>query len=247
MSDFSFDGFSKKANIVVTIEASQGMGKTHMSCTFPGVRLADTEFRAEMVMEKFKNPNFKGIGDFDTIRQMVMYCLQNSSNPGTIVIDSGSDLQKLAENEFLLEAKKDKVYPLMLWGKVYEKMDNMIKVVREYGWNLVFTLRLKPEYDKEGNKTGELIAEGYKRFPYFSDVIIRLQKGIEYEGRILFPNITVGKVIDNKWHPKGDTKPYLIDLSYDGIFKELKPKWDGNIETIVKEVETKYKVKAEEE
>ena len=240
--EFVFDGLydeMEREPIFTAIVGKQGIGKTHVALTFPNASVADTEGRAHIVMKKFENDRRVIIGSWDDMSKMGSWFLESQPVGSTFVVDSGSDVRHLAEIKYLEETGKTKVYPNVCWAQVDERPKNLIKALRAYGMNVVFTQRIKEKYDEEGNATGEFVPEGWNRIQYFSDVVIWLEHGIKYNDTIYFPDVLVGRVLDNKWHPIGKSKPYLINLSYDGIFEELKPEWTGTMENILKEIEQK--------
>lgn len=162
----------------VLVEGMQGVGKTHFSMTFPEpIFILDTENRADVVAAKFagaKKVYRKKITTFNDIRQILIQKVFPEHNGGTIVIDSGSDLQALAELEYLEEAKVEKIYPTYIWARVWEKIDNMLKLIREKGYYCVVTGRIKDEYTEDGKRTGYYVLEGYKKLPYRVDIHLRL-------------------------------------------------------------------------
>lgn len=228
IADF-FDEIPAKEPIVVGIAGPQGHGKTHFINTFPTPVIADTEGRAHIVMKKFKDKkNYRKITkDMKNIRETIGMMKNNlcpdesKRNTFTFALDSESDFQQMAEAEWLKEAKKDKVYPLVLWAKVYDKMDAVFDKIREFGFNAVFTQQLKEIYVNE-KATGEFMPKGYKKLPYRVDIWLQLQKGVEFEGELYYPEIVVAKVLKDCWHKPEEAKPFLVDVSYDGIFNELK-------------------------
>jgi hypothetical protein len=124
-------------------------------------------------------------------------------------------------------------------------MDIVFDKIRELGLNAVFTQQLKEEYEGE-KKTGQLIPSGYKKLPYRVDVHLHLQKGIEFDGNIYYPEIIVAKVLKDCWHIPSEAKPYLVDVSYDGLFNELKPyvhPSPGNESEAIKKVLLELEVK----
>lgn len=223
-----FPGTDEREAIVVGIAGYAGLGKTHFINTFPNPVIADTEARAQIVMNKFDGFRLRKITkNMAQIRQTVQViaehvCPDSSKrNQYTFALDSSSDFQQMAESEYLKEAKKEKVYPLVLWSKIFDKMDKIFDVVRELGLNAVFTQQLKEEYEGE-KKTGQLIPAGYKKLPYRVDVHLHLRKGIEFEGDLYYPDVIVAEVLKDCWHIPSEAKPYLLDVSYDGLFNELK-------------------------
>jgi hypothetical protein len=167
---------------IVLAEGMQGAGKTHFAMSFPEpIFLIDTENRADKVAGKFKAQGKvvyrKKCLTFDDIRQAIAQLIFAQHGCGTIVIDSGSDLQSYAETEFLQQNRKEKVWPQVLWGEVHAKTDNLLAAIREKGFYCVVTGRLKDDYAGpygEGVKTGQMIFEGYKRMPYLVDIHLRL-------------------------------------------------------------------------
>lgn len=223
-----FDEIPTKEPIVVGIAGPPQHGKTHFLNTFPTPVIGDTEGRAQIVMKKFKTARHRKITkDMATIRQTInvmskQICPDETKrNQFTYALDSGSDWQQMAELEYLTEAKKDKVYPLVLWAKVYEKMDQVFDRIRQLGFNMVITQTVKEIYKNE-KPTGEFAAAGYKKIPYRVDVALLLQKGIEYNGELYYADHVVAVVEKDCWHKIEETKPFLLDVSYDGIFNELK-------------------------
>jgi hypothetical protein len=245
--DGFFDEVPEKEPVFVAIGGPAGLGKTHFLNTFPTPVIADTEARAQIVMKKFegKGQRYRKVAkDMKTIRETISVMAKNlctdesKRNQFTFALDSASDWQQMAELEYLTEAKKDKVYPLVLWAKVYEKMDKVFDTLRRLGFNAVFTQQVKEVYRNE-KATGEFAPAGYKKIPYRVDVHLNLRKGIEVDGELYYPEVVVAEVLKDCWHKPEDTKPYLIDVTYEGIFKELKPynhPKPGDKDTAAKEV-----------
>jgi hypothetical protein len=226
--DAFFDEIPEKEPIVVGIGGPAGFGKTHFINTFPNPVIGDTEGRAQIVMKKFKGARHRKVTkDMKTIRQTISVIAKNLCQDSsqrsnwTYALDSASDWQQMAELEYLTEAKKEKVYPLVLWAKVYEKMDQVFDKVRELGLNMIVTQQVKEIYRNE-KPTGEFAPAGYKKIPYRVDVHLLLRKGIEVDGELYYPEVVVAEVLKDCWHKPEETKPYLIDVTYDGIFAELK-------------------------
>lgn len=238
--------------IVVGIAGNAGLGKTHFANTFPIPIIADTEGRSQIVMKKFDGirhrkvvKNMKGIREVVQVMAANMCPNEEERQNYTFVFDSSSDFQQMAESEYLIEAKKEKIFPIVLWAKVFDKMDIVFNKIRELGFNAVFTQQLKEEW--LGDKpTGTFVPAGYKKLPYRVDIHLLLQKGIEYNGEVYYPEIVIAQVLKDCWNQTSHAKPYLIDVSYDGIFNELKDythpqpgNADAAIKEILKELEAK--------
>jgi len=202
---------------VCLIEGMPGVGKSHLSLSFPEpIFQLDTENRGEVVASKFAGTKAvyrkkcQGLADIRTaIKEGIFY----KFTTGTIVIDSASDLQKYAEAEWLYENQKKKVFPQVLWSDVFQKIDNLVAAIRNRGYYLVLTARLKDEYVGEGDnrtRTGSLVMEGYKRLPYLSDIHLRLTGGGEAQVLKNGFRITAAERV----HP-------MTNISFDSIMEEL--------------------------
>jgi hypothetical protein len=244
-----FDAIPEKEAIFVAIGGDAGLGKTHFWNTFPKPVVCDTEDRAQIVMKKFLNQYRKSTGNIKTIRDTISVMAQqlcpdaSQRNNWTFVLDSASDFGQMAESEYLKEAQKEKVYPLVLWAKVYDKMDQIFEVLRKLGFNAVFTQQIKEKYVNE-KATGEFEMTGYKKLKYRVDIRLQLRKGIEFNGDLYYADYVVAEVLKDCWHSIEQTKPYLIDVSYDGVFKELKSyvhlgKRDDAVKAVLSEMAAK--------
>ena len=239
-----FDVIPSKEPIIVSIISEAGFGKTHFTNTFPNPVFNDTEGRAQIVARKFKREknyikhttSMKTIRETITLMKDILCQNEEDRHNWTWVIDSGSDWLQFAETEYLKEAKKEKIYPTVLWAQVYNKIDKVFDTIRKLGFNAIITQQVKEEY-KGDKPTGNLIPAGYKKFPYRVDVSIHLKKGIEFDGDVYYEDYIVGEILKDCWHSPEESKPYLLDISYDGIFNELKPyKHPGTKEKAIKQI-----------
>lgn len=224
-----FDATPEREAIIAGIIGGAGDGKSHFANTFPNPVTSDTEGRMHIVAKKFEQKNYiKHTPNMQTIRDTLTMMLtqlvpdRNDRYKWSWIMDSGSDWLQMAESEYLKEAKKEKVYPMVLWAQVYDKIDQVFDLIRKQGINCVITQQLKEEYAGE-KKTGNWIAAGYKKFPYRVDVLIHMRKGIDYNGDTYYEDFRVGEILKDCWHSTEDRKPYLLDVTYQGIFNELKP------------------------
>jgi hypothetical protein len=220
--DFSWDATPGQPipapPLFLLVMAEAGAGKTYLGCTFPGpVVCLDSEHRADRVLRKFRNTYWKKILTFDDVRRAVLSVIKKHSRGGTILFDSGSDLNGLAEEEVIAEmnASKAKVHPTLHWTAVYEKIAKMCGLLRERGWNAVFTARLGDEYQND-KKTGQRAPSGFvvNKLLYHADFAVEL---VVRDGK------RIAKVLKN-----GEMKPgtYAVELpddqiSYDGIVKAM--------------------------
>lgn len=166
-------------------------GKTHWALhTFPGpVYVVETERRYYVPMEAAigagKDVRIAECSSFEDIDRAVHDVLDDSKGvtgcPGTVVFDSASDLLAWAEERFLRVTRQDKIYPKVVWARVYSMIDRLIEMLRLRGFYVVFLCREKEEY-RDDKLTGRLTHEGYKRLPFKSDVVLRMTpKGLVVE------------------------------------------------------------------
>lgn len=182
---FKFSDPSEVSKLVILIAGREGSGKTHLACTMSElepVYLIDTEYRAQIVTRKFKNVMFAPAKDFEEMVVAVKHILKYQE-PGTIVIDSGSDLQTFAEIEYLERTEKDKVGMPWNWAEVWRLCNAVIDEIKfSRGFNLVITARVKEEYLNE-KPTGQIVPRIYSALPYKADIV--LQYSSDKERRLL--------------------------------------------------------------
>lgn len=244
--NFIWSPLPEDKHIAVEIQADPDVGKTyfcaHACAKFDDngkilehhAAVGDTEFKADIEMIKIQNPFFKKLHTFQDVRDFVYHCIKNPKIEA-ICIDSGSDLRAYAEQEFLDETGQKRVFPLVLFGRVFAKIDKLMKDIHDAGKHLVVTSRLKDEY-ADDERTGRRIRDSYKKFPYQLPMMIHLQYGIrDSKGKIWFSNHIFGEVVKNNWWKKFKekpdeqiSKPWLFDVSFKGIMFELvENPWDG--------------------
>lgn len=200
--------------MVVLLQGPTKTGKTHWAAhAGPGVVfLADTDMRGAVVVAKARKSRghdavfWKQCRSFDDVRQVVAnayaWKLQNPLLPATLVFDSASDLQRMAETEYLAENPAlKKVWPKATWSKVYRKMDLLIECLKRSGFSVVFCAREKDEYEPgdDGQRTGRQVVDGYKRLPYLSDVHLRL---IPTKGSAATRCVVLGNGLGRQYPPE---------------------------------------------
>jgi hypothetical protein len=173
---FKFSTFEDSPKLVVLVAGREGSGKTHLALTMSEnepVYLLDTEYRGQIVARKFKaNVRFAVVKNFIDLVVAVKHILKHQQ-PGTIVIDSGSDLQTFAEIAYLERTKMEKVYPIFNWSEVWGMCNALIDDIKfSQKFNLVVTARVKEEY--AGDKpTGQIVPRIYSTLPYKADVVLQ--------------------------------------------------------------------------
>lgn len=212
LKSFSFSNPEPIPKLIILLSGKEGSGKTHLACTmneFGPVYLIDTEYRAQMVTQKFNNVRFTVVKNYNELVTAVKFIVKNH-NSGTIVIDSGSDIQTFAEIEYLERTQKDKVYPIWNWSEVWKLCNSVVDEIKfSQKFNLVITSRLKDEY--VGDKTtGNQIPRIYSVLPYKAD--IALQFTMEREQKL---------IVTKNGFSRDKYSPLLPSLTLPQIIKTL--------------------------
>jgi hypothetical protein len=180
--EFSWDVVEGVPPCAVMVSGPTKAGKSHWSLfQMPEpVYCADTERRNHTVVSKARQAGrvirHKYCDCLKDVRTVVQVALKEAEGdrPGTFVFDSASDLLSWAEDEYLQQSKADKIYPKVVWARVYKKLDVLIEALKSRGFCVVFLCREKAEY-RNDQPTGKVVHEGYKRLPYKSDLVLRLE------------------------------------------------------------------------
>jgi len=217
------------------VSGEPNSGKTHLLRTFRRPLFLDTEGKAWVVLEKFPACPWKRVRDFNDVREGIHWALQNP-DIDTIVIDSSADLADLGADEYLDEhPDKKAVFPIASeYKKVYKKIDELVMEIQETGKYLAVSSRRKDEY-LDDKRTGRRVLDSYKKFPWDLMISIELVNGIRdpLSGRILYPEYRFGRVEKNNFfHPAPDAsktymKPYIFDVTFEGIRNEMLMPWHG--------------------
>ena len=227
----------------IEISGTWDIGKTHLAMTFPGVAFADTEMKGWLVAKKLGIKKYYQVKTIEDIRQFVLTAIADPEVK-TIVIDSGSDIVDFASTEYLTETGKERIFPVVLWARVYDKIDELLLLVKQSKKAFVVTSRLKDEYVGD-TRTGKKIRSSYKKFPYQLEMMLNLEKGITIKPKakdakaiVHFQDMVFGRVVKNNFWRYGSSekKPWLFDCSYDGIIAEMLEPWAGG--DIVKQAES---------
>lgn len=177
MSMFIQTEDDKDPPITLLIQGGPKVGKTHFapaSAPEP-VFVLDTEDNAKVVVRKLQREG-------RDVRRVVCHTFADvkaavaeavKQKAGTIVFDSASDLQGLSEAAYLAKSGLKKVFPLVNFKHVFGPLDELLAKIRRAGMHCVLTCREKDEW-VDDEKTGRMVFEGYKRFPYLANLFIRL-------------------------------------------------------------------------
>jgi len=187
-SVFAFDEVPPP-NVLILIAGPPAAGKTHLACSMAElgpVYLLDTEYRAHLVSQKFENIKRKVVTNYQEMVVAIKYIIDNFEPPGTIVIDSASDLQQFAEELYCDRADKERVGLPRNWGDVWELCNAVISLVKFSDFNLVCTARVKEEYAND-KATGKEVPRIYSALPYKMDLSLQLSGDIK-EPPVLLKN-----------------------------------------------------------
>lgn len=170
IKNFSFDS-TPLSGLTIVLVGKEGAGKTHMAMTMKElgpVYVIDTERRAKIVGTKLGVANIKQVTNYKEVITAVKAILRMPK--GTIVIDSGSDLQTYAEAEYLARTKAEKIYPIFNWTEVWGMLNAILDDIKDADFNCVLTAKVKDEYvnDRVVGKVPRI----YKDMPYRADLII---------------------------------------------------------------------------
>lgn len=173
--NFTFSVQDELPKSVVLIAGKEGAGKTHLACTMSevgNVYLIDSEYRASIVTRKFQNIKVALVKNYMELVVAIKHIIKHQPH-GTIVLDSGSDLQTFAEIEYLERSEKEKVGLPYNWSEVWRLCNAVIDEIKfSKQFDLVVTARLKDEYIGE-KTTGRLIPRIYSTLPYKADVVLQ--------------------------------------------------------------------------
>lgn len=167
-----------KIPLLVELIGEPESGKTHFSLLFPNSILMDTTPLGEgkVIIKKVYPDDWKSryfaIKSMKDVRKAVV--IAKEVNRKTVSIDTSSGLVDLAAREWCIENDKKAVYPIVNYGRVYDKVDMVLSDILDSGINLVLTSGLKDEY-KDGEKTGRREHDGYKRLQHYCSIRILLQ------------------------------------------------------------------------
>jgi len=175
---FVFSEIEELPKMVVLVAGKEGSGKTHLACTMTElgpVYLIDTEYRAQIVTRKFSGVKFAVVKSFTEMAVAVQHILKAQPD-GTIILDSGSDLQTFAEIEYLERTEKEKVGMPWNWAEVWRLCNAIIDDIKfSRRFHLVVTARLKEEYVNDRG-TGNLVPRVYSPLPYKADVMLQFSE-----------------------------------------------------------------------
>ncbi len=161
----------------VLIHGQQGQGKTHLACSISTsskkpVYFLDSEGKGSIVTAKFDNIKYAQFRTWEDL--FVSSVAVSKLDPGWLIIDSASDMQTYACEDYLEETKRDKIYPIFEWTNVFQRMDSVMNLLKQKGFGLIMTARMKDEYVGD-QTTGKKVPRIYNRIPYDVDLVLSLE------------------------------------------------------------------------
>jgi hypothetical protein len=168
--------------------------------------LLDTEYRADIVTRKFKNVKHKVVRSYKEMVVAVKAIIKHHPK-GTIVFDSGTDLQTFAEIDYLEETQRTAVGMPWNWASVWARCNAIIDEARFSDFNIVVTARVKDEYVSE-KPTGRSVPRIYSTLPYKADIVLQFS-GDKERKLLVSKNGFTGDV--SLPVPKGHTLPAIIE------------------------------------
>lgn len=181
-------------------------GKTHLASTFPNPVLLDTtparnfgglKVGESMLVFSKLHKDWKEryflVSSFEDVDKAINKAIED--NRVTVIIDNSADLVVRMGEEWYLKVentpekmrkrkaqgkpeKKEKVYPITEWSKIYNYIDvNIFQKIMSNGMHLVCISKLKDEYILD-KKTGRRVRDGYKKLDFMSDlrILMKLEK-----------------------------------------------------------------------
>tara|TARA_B110000503_G_scaffold142181_1_gene238146 strand:- start:1666 stop:2376 length:711 start_codon:yes stop_codon:yes gene_type:complete len=184
----------------ITIAGDPGVGKStlalSMSSEMP-VYFLETEKRFKRLAKKLHkeviNPeNIFAIevsnwGDILIALGTIKKAIKDNdpTNKGVVIIDSATDFKNFADHEW---RETNKTFPPVNWSKLYKMMNDVVNGIKSLGLSIVFTNRVKPDYDSDGNQTGSVKIDQYKN-----------QKDLSEVALLMLPTGDI-EVHKNSWH-----------------------------------------------
>jgi hypothetical protein len=172
-------------NLTIVIAAEQGLGKTHLMCTlaedpqYGPVYIGDTEHRAQIVVEKFTGRGVPikraTITSYPELVAFVKWAKKSLKPPFIIGLDSLSDLDKFAEEQYLLHENKEFVGKPIQHPRMQRYIYALLDELKFSGATIVATAKMKDEFVGE-NRTGRVLPRVFKDVPYRADLTVLLYR-----------------------------------------------------------------------
>jgi hypothetical protein len=198
-------------NLTIGIAGAEESGKTHLACSisldpaYGPIFLLDSELRAHHVTRKYEGIVLGRVRSFDEAVAAVTVIRSKTPAPAVVILDSGTDLQKFAEEKYLERVGKERMgmpitYPAM-WSFIYVMLD----MLKESGYTVIFTMKMKDEYVND-MRTGKKFPRVFPDVPYRCDLVFWMNEKkdiqVKKNGFHDWP--------DNIMFPKGTTLSQLI-------------------------------------
>lgn len=185
----------------ITIAGAAGIGKTSLALSLAEVMpvyFLETEHRFQYLAKKMQHSLLEmpypihavTVNDWPQILEAlgqikVAVRSGDPTNPGAIVIDSGTDFKNFADYEW---RKTSKTFPPTNYSKLYKMMNGIVAAIKKLGLSVVFTNRLKAHYVDDSWDGETMTIDMFKNQDYLSEAVLILNEDA---------TITVDR---NKWH-----------------------------------------------
>jgi len=183
-------------NEVVMAVGGEGAGKTHFAATAPSpLHVIGTEAGHEAVTlaKSFPDkdighlsltPSMEGdvkdiwFGSWFGVAEQLQKAIDvlDDAPPGTVIIDSASDLLGIAAARFNKQLQRaDDPIPPMMYGQLYPVLDGWIGRLRQ-NHNVVLCTRTKDEWGEDDERTGDEVADIWKTGPYLAEHVVWIMR-----------------------------------------------------------------------
>jgi hypothetical protein len=248
-----FDEMPQEEGLCVAIRGHSKHGKTHMANLVAGVErtvVADTHAANSTIetLRKIGQHKFRRVRDFDGLIRMTDDFIRDYDPPMAFVLDSGSDLVDMAQNKY-----KDTTGVqafTFAWAEVWGYIRDWMNSITRAGYDLVLTSMMKRTYEQvagsdgqtSGQWTGGWEPKEWKDLDYQLSVGIWLERGIRYDGKLLFdyrifPAVkTKDGLVMSRWARLGECKPYIVGpFIRESIKEQIQRPWHGTLRDILNE------------
>jgi hypothetical protein len=204
-------------NFTILIIGDTEDGKTHLASTISEIMptyVLDTEFRAHIVVEKFKAMGRQilcaAVKSYGELVAGTRWMIKNVATPAACVLDSGTDLQKYSEEKYLDDRGREKMGMPITWPEMWSYTYRIMDDLKHSGFVTIYTAKVKDEFLND-QRTGGKKPRVFSDIPYRADIIV------EFKDRI--PHL----VKAGAWQvgeapiklPKGITLPEIIEICKD--------------------------------
>lgn len=204
-------------NFTILIIGDTEDGKTHLAATMSELMptyVLDTEFRAHIVVEKFKklgrDIRVAAVKSYSELVAGTRWMIKNVKTPAACVLDSGTDLQKYSEEKYLDDRGREKMGMPITWPEMWSYTYRIMDDLKHSGFVTIYTAKVKDEFLND-QRTGGKKPRVFSDIPYRADIIVEFKDRIPH--LVKAGSWQVGEVPIKL--PKGITLPEIIEICKD--------------------------------